>query len=98
MGLFSRTPVVTRTCRIDRVGMAHADSYNLEIWYAMFDGDPTIHRIHASQVRDAAHLVLARPGDEVKVSFKGNGIEEFENLSLGCRADAPTSQASSPET
>ena len=71
---------------VDRIGVAEADSVNLEIWWVTFAGMPGVHRIRVNAIgmENKHHLVLARQGDQIRLSTRKGKITGFENLSLGC--------------
>lgn len=84
-GMKPATPPQIQEVILDRIGLAQADSANLEIWWATFEGLPGMHQIHVSDIGKKSHLILARQGDRIRLTTTKNGrVKGFENLSLGC--------------
>jgi len=81
-GMKPTVPPQVREVILDRIGLAEADSVNLEIWWATFEGMPGMQRIHVSAIERKSHLVLARQGDRIRLTTQKGKTVGFENLSL----------------
>lgn len=82
-GMKPPVPPQVREVILDRIGLAEADSVNLEIWWATFEGIPGMQTIHVSAIERKSHLVLARQGDRIRLTTTKSGrVKGFENLSL----------------
>lgn len=69
---------------LDRIGLAEADSVNLEIWWVTFVGQPGLRRIHVNAIgyENKRNLVLARRGDRIRLTTQKGRTIAFENLDL----------------